>query len=360
MRGARARGLHVVFIARVALDHAFPRNQFLWHGMIQPKTDALLDAFFARYTRFVLEWARRCEEQGVEIFAIGSEMNALASTLPAPALPALEEYYLDPEKQRQRRQLVAAEAAKIDPGFPTELEARMATEKLWAAQVTAGESLAEVNARRRRLDQHWRRLIAEVRQVFTGKLTYAANFDQYQQVGFWDQLDLMGINAYFKLRREILPPGERERLYPLLLDGWRGVLGEIAAFRQHQQLERMPVIFTEMGYTRRALSTLEPWSDAGFSLVELPGNQPPGQTGEAAPQRQLIVWRDQPDDKEERALAVRALHEVHAALPAPFLRGILYWKLSSHDYHEKNESFMVLVGGPSRDPILPELRRFLR
>lgn len=351
MRGAKKRGLKVVFIARVALDHAFPRNAFLWHGMIQPKSDALLDAWFERYRRFVLGWAKICEAEGVDVFAVGSEMNALASTLPVPALPPLEEYYLNDEKQQERRQRLLAHREAIGDRFPGELEARIEKEQGWADQVTAGQSVAAITKRRQQLDAHWRRLIAEVRQVYRGRLTYAANFDQYHQVGFWDALDFMGINAYFKLRSEIPGPDQKDRLYPLLVAGWRGVLGDLELFRRQHKLETKEVIFTEMGYTRRALSTLEPWSDVGFSLIADP--KEPGK-------ERLIVWRDQPEDKEERALAVRALHQAHSELPRPLLRGILYWKLSSHDYHEKVESFMVLVGSPTSDPILPELRRFLR
>lgn len=355
IRGARRQGLHVVFIARVALDHAFPRNAHLWHGMIQPKSDALLDAWFERYIRFNVEWAKRCEAEGVDMFAVGSEMNSLASTLPAAELPPLAGYYLSPEKEKERRAGLDAQREVIGDRFPGELDARIATEKNWAAQVTGGGSLAAVNDRRRRLDRHWRRLIAEVRKVFSGKITYAANFDQYHEVGFWDALDWMGVNAYFKLRSEILPEGQKARLYPLLVEGWRAVLGDLDRFRRERSIEKMPVMFTEMGFTRRALSTLEPWSDVGFSLVE----GPPAKKG-GPPSQRVIVWRDQPDDREERALAVRALHQAHAGLRAPFLRGILYWKLSSHEYHEKVESFMVKIGGPSNDPILPELRRFVR
>ena len=39
IRAAKAHGFRVVLILRVALDHAFPRNEFLWHGMIQPKSE---------------------------------------------------------------------------------------------------------------------------------------------------------------------------------------------------------------------------------------------------------------------------------------------------------------------------------
>ena len=38
IRVAKARGLKVVLVLRVALDHAFERNKFFWHGMIMPHT----------------------------------------------------------------------------------------------------------------------------------------------------------------------------------------------------------------------------------------------------------------------------------------------------------------------------------
>ena len=37
---------------------------------------------------------------------------------------------------------------------------------------------------------YWRELIAEVRKVYKGKLTYAANWDEYKRVPFWDALGL--------------------------------------------------------------------------------------------------------------------------------------------------------------------------
>ncbi len=36
IRAAKSRGLSVVLVLRVALDHAHARNKFIWHGMIMP------------------------------------------------------------------------------------------------------------------------------------------------------------------------------------------------------------------------------------------------------------------------------------------------------------------------------------
>ena len=371
IRGARQRGLSVVFVCRVDLDQGFERNAFLWHGMIVPKTDELLASWFEKYGRFVLHWAEIAEREGVDVLMLGSELNSLATTLPAAQAPALEEYFLNEEKQTARRAQVLAQEHSIagsqrdDPerrGFDSVdgyIDARIETERAWAEAVTGGsvESLATLNARRSRLQEHWQVLIAKVRQVYSGKVGYAANFDQYHEVGFWSDLDVMGINAYFKLRDQILSDESENRLYPLLVDGWRRVLSEISDLRQRQQLESVPVIFTEMGFTHRARSTLRPWAYEGFELIQSQTTLPDGSPG--PPQEVAVVWGEQPARPEERAWAVRALWQAHDELPEPFLTGILYWKLSSHDYHLSDEAFMVHIGAGTVDPVLPELRRFL-
>lgn len=46
-----------------------------------------------------------------------------------------------------------------------------------------------------------RRLIRQIRRVYHGPLTYAANWSgEYKQIRFWDALDYVGIQAYFPLR----------------------------------------------------------------------------------------------------------------------------------------------------------------
>ncbi|MDO8518567.1 MAG: metallophosphoesterase [Deltaproteobacteria bacterium] len=45
----------------------------------------------------------------------------------------------------------------------------------------------------------WRDLIADLRERYSGRLTYAANWDEYDSVDFWDLLDYVGIDFYFPL-----------------------------------------------------------------------------------------------------------------------------------------------------------------
>jgi hypothetical protein len=45
----------------------------------------------------------------------------------------------------------------------------------------------------------WRRVIARVRALYHGSITYAANFDHFERTPFWGELDAVGVDAYFPL-----------------------------------------------------------------------------------------------------------------------------------------------------------------
>ena len=131
-----------------------------------------------------------------------------------------------------------------------------------------------------------------------------------------------------------------------LKEGWKVVLADIEEFRRSNDLQRKPVVFTELGYVARVNSTIEPWAASGFSVL-------PTSEGET-----LVVWEDQPEDLEERALAVRALVDAHRELETAILEGLLYWKLSSIPAHREIEPFALIIGEGEEDPLLPALRRF--
>ena len=103
---------------------------------------------------------------------------------------------------------------------------------------------------------------------YQGQITYAANFDQYQQVGFWDTLDFIGINAYFPLRSNLATYNDPKSLETILNSSWLNILNDIEAYRQAESISDKPVIFTELGYARWENSTIEPWAYTGFSLVD--------------------------------------------------------------------------------------------
>jgi len=68
------------------------------------------------------------------------------------------------------------------------------------SQVTFDGNIERMNQRSALIKEEWRNLVWEVRTVFSGRVTYAANFDEYTDVTWWPYLDVMGINAYFPLR----------------------------------------------------------------------------------------------------------------------------------------------------------------
>ena len=363
IRAAKKHGLHVVLILRTALDHAYPKNKFLWHGLIMPKTEALLESWFEKYTEFVLYWAKIAQEEGVDILGVASEMNSLTSTLSVDAIPKLQDWYLDRLKQQKLKGRLLEHDAEIKErhlwvrghenyaSYETFLDDKQLALESWARQTAFFDDdnpVARINEQRKKLESLWKGLVGKVRKVFPRQLTYAANFDQYYKVGFWDALDVMGINAYFPLRHDLLGEDEEHLLEEKLIQGWKSVFAEIDAFYEKQHLPNMPILFSELGYTRRKNCTIEPWADTGFSLIGL------------KPDETFIVWRDQPVYYPERALAIEALHRVSKDRTKHPLIGILYWKLSTIPSHLDIEQFVTILGNNSRDPILRSLQKFAR
>ncbi len=55
----------------------------------------------------------------------------------------------------------------------------------------------------------------ELREVYNGQLTYAANWDEYKRIPFWEDLDFIGVDAYFPVSEEKTPSIEQASL------GWQ-------------------------------------------------------------------------------------------------------------------------------------------
>ncbi|HET8673915.1 MAG TPA: hypothetical protein VFL87_09780 [Thermoleophilaceae bacterium] len=97
----------------------------------------------------------------------------------------------------------------------------------------------------------WESIIGAARQRFAGRLTYAANFDEYQNVGFWPSLDYIGVDAYFPLSWEPDPS------VPALVSAWSERC-YLAGLEQVSALAGKPVLFTEIGYRSRPYATASP------------------------------------------------------------------------------------------------------
>lgn len=86
---------------------------------------------------------------------------------------------------------------------------------------------------------YWRSLITQIRTIYSGQLTYAANWDDYQEVSFWDQLDFIGVDAYFPLDAATVPS------VCALQEAWGPYKEELGSYSAAQQ---KPIVFTEFGY----------------------------------------------------------------------------------------------------------------
>lgn len=93
-------------------------------------------------------------------------------------------------------------------------------------------------------------LIAEVRTRYAGPLTYSANWDDVGHTLVWDDLDLIGINAFYPLTKK------EDARYVDLAAGARAVAADLEQLAGTWQ---RPILLTEMGYTTRADPALEPW-----------------------------------------------------------------------------------------------------
>jgi hypothetical protein len=87
--------------------------------------------------------------------------------------------------------------------------------------------------------EFWKSLVKEIRLFYKGKLTYSANWDQYDQLEIWSDLDFIGISSYFPLNESKLPSIE------VLKKNWLPYIVKLE--KLHQKFKK-PILFTEYGY----------------------------------------------------------------------------------------------------------------
>lgn len=136
----------------------------------------------------------------------------------------------------------------------------------------------------------WLELIAAVRALYPGAVTYAANWDRADEVPFWDALDFAGVDAYYPLA------GTEPATDEELAAGARQVAGRLARLATRA---RRPLLLTEVGFPARRFAWRDPHSEEGAT------------------------------DERDQLRAYRAL------LPAlgrrPWLAGVFLWKSFSDE-----------------------------
>lgn len=85
----------------------------------------------------------------------------------------------------------------------------------------------------------WRQLIRDIRKNYSGQLIYSSNWDGYKNVPFWDELDFIGISAYFPLLKDKTPSVNKLRRR------WRPIVSKLKKYSKKQGKQ---IVFTEYGY----------------------------------------------------------------------------------------------------------------
>ncbi len=153
-----------------------------------------------------------------------------------------------------------------------------------------------------RLTRHqepWRRLIGLVREWYSGRLVYAANWGaEFESVGFWDALDYIGLNNYYPLPDDLSAAGVVDKVK-----------------RVHRAYGK-PVLFPE----------------AGFPSLEAPHRQPWDETP-----RRISV--------EEQADCYEAVFR--AFYRQPWFHGVYWWKIGSNGFGGPQDGSHTPWGKPA-------------
>jgi hypothetical protein len=109
----------------------------------------------------------------------------------------------------------------------------------------------ELAAAMQQREAFWRGLIEDVRAVYPGRLTVAANwYGDADVLPFWDALDLVGVQAYYPVTERENPSADEIRA------GWEGIGRRLRAL--HEATGK-PVLLTELGYRSIGHAAAEPW-----------------------------------------------------------------------------------------------------
>jgi ketosteroid isomerase-like protein len=166
--------------------------------------------------------------------------------------------------------------------------------------------------------EDWRRLIAAVRQVFPGPLTYSGNWSgDLERAPFWLQLDLLGVDAYYPLSAD--PEAGRAELA-------RGAAVVVARLAAASRAWHRPLLLTEVGFAACRAAWTAPHREGGV----------PSQADQAAAYAALFgalgrppwlagtfVWKafsDEAGDADRPAAAWRRRRGGEAAADVPDFR----------------------------------------
>ncbi len=121
-------------------------------------------------------------------------------------------------------------------------------EMLGVEMLCIGSELAGLSGER----DLWVDLIDKVRKIYSGKIIYASNFDEYRKVSFWDEVDYIGIDFFAPVSNK------RDPVYDELVLGWQPYLNDLKEWFNQNHIGKK-LIFTEIGYPSTDGASIQPW-----------------------------------------------------------------------------------------------------
>lgn len=102
--------------------------------------------------------------------------------------------------------------------------------------------------------EFWRALIKDIRKMYHGSLTYAANWgEECEKITFWEELDYIGVNCYYPLYAKKDATEEDLR---------QGVQKNLAKIEKIQRAFQRPVWLTEVGFRSATAPWVQPHAEA--------------------------------------------------------------------------------------------------
>jgi hypothetical protein len=115
----------------------------------------------------------------------------------------------------------------------------------------------------------WREVADIAGTNFSGSLLYAANWDNWHNVTWWDAVDVIGIDAYFPLTGWPTPfPANPDATPAELAAGW-DYWADLIELWRNTLYPDMDVVFAELGYRSLDGVNSEPWKWEPYSTLNV-------------------------------------------------------------------------------------------
>ena len=107
-------------------------------------------------------------------------------------------------------------------------------------------------------EEEWREIISSLRGMYQGKMTYAANWgEEFEKVGFWDELDFIGLDCYYPLSKN--DKADKAELKSNFENVKKRIEKVYTKFKK-------PIVFTEIGFRSIDVPWKNPHADGDDSF----------------------------------------------------------------------------------------------